>query len=234
MIIAKFVVGKVVDRLMQSLVTGVTNKIKSLIPAEYTEAVEEKITEFQKLRDEFERKAVDTADGLLEKAFGVHIKDLEEIKKGYEYIQTFLKIVDLVRWGARVAACLSPPAVGCLWILAEALLEAAAAKIAETCWFQQKLAPLLKGVKYVTVDLPNKLGDVVIAKLKDFLPAPVSDLFADLSKDAIEPKDGETECEEEEGGDGHDYGDGDPLHKELDDLYLKIGDRRAWPSAKSS
>ena len=74
--------------------------------------------------------------------------------------------MNLVRWGARVVACLSPPAFGCLWVLAEGLLDYAAQKVAETCWFQEKIKPLLLKIGYVTTELPNKLADGLIARIK--------------------------------------------------------------------
>ena len=221
--IARFVVGRVVDRLMQSLITGVTNKLKSLISAEFQDELERQAAEVDRIRQELEQKATDTVDALLEKAFGVHIKDLEKLKEVYDIVQDIVSLINLVRWGARVVACLSPPAFGCLWILAEGLLDFAAQKVAETCWFQEKIQPLLTKVKYVTTDLPNKLADGIIAKIKSLLPTSMQDVFADLESGEVVPQKGDVECDED---DKTQYQES-PLHKQIDDLYLKIGPERA-------
>jgi hypothetical protein len=221
--IARFVVGRVIDRLMQSLITGVTNKVKSLIGAEFQDELEQKAAEVDRIRQELERKATETVDALLEKVFGVHIKDLEKLKEVYDIVQDIVSLINLVRWGARVIACLSPPAFGCLWILAEGLLDFAAQKVAETCWFQEKIQPLLTQVKYVTTDLPNKLADGIIDKIKGFLPASIQDIFADRESGVVLPGEGDVECEEE---DKTQYQES-PLHKEIEALYLKIGPERA-------
>jgi hypothetical protein len=221
--IARFVAGRVIDRLMQSLITGVTNKVKSLIGAEFQDELEQKAAEVDRIRQELERKATETVDALLEKVFGVHIKDLEKLKEVYDIVQDIVSLINLVRWGARVIACLSPPAFGWLWILAEGLLDFAAQKVAETCWFQEKIRPLLTKVKYVTNELPNKLADGIIAKIKSFLPASIQDIFADLETGEVLPGEGEVECDEE---DKTQYQES-PLHKEIEALYLKIGPERA-------
>jgi hypothetical protein len=222
--IARFVAGKIADRVMQSLITGVANKIKALIGDEVLEQLEQKAAEVDAIRQEIEKKATDTVDALLEKAFGVHLKDIEKLKEVYDIFQDIVTLVNLVRWGARVIACLSPPAFGCLWILAEAALDFAAQKVAETCWFQQKIQPLLAKVQYVTTTLPNKLADGLIAKVKEFLPTSVADVFADLETGAVTPGDGDVDCDEED--DKTNYVES-PLHKEIDEMYQKIGPERA-------
>jgi len=223
-IIARFVIGRVVNRMMQSLITGVGNKIKAWIGPEYVEELEAKKEQIDHIRQEIDQKVTDTADQLLDKLFGVHIKDLEKLKDVYSVFQGIVTIVNLVRWGARVIACLSPPAFGCLWILAEAALDFAAQKVAETCWFQKKIQPYLAKVEYVTTTLPNMLGDGIIAKIKAILPDSVKDVFADLETGPVVPGEKDTECDEE---DDHTEYQESPLHTEIDELYKKIGPERA-------
>lgn len=223
-IIAKFVVGRVTDRLMASLSTGVINKLTALIPPAVSEELEVQKEKVEQIRASIEKKALDTVDQLLEKAFGVHLADLQKLGEIYQTLQAIPTLINLVRWGARVIACLSPPAWGCLWILAEAALNLMMQKVTETCWFQKKIQPILAKVQYITTDLPNKLGDAVIGKVKSFLPDSVSDVFADLNKSPINAENEELECEEDM--DKTIYQES-PLHQEMDDLYKKIGPERA-------
>jgi hypothetical protein len=129
-----------------------------------------------------------------------------------------------VRWGARVIACLSPPAWGCLWILAEAALDLMMQKVVETCWFQKKIQPILAKVDYIRTELPNKLGDAVIAKVKGFLPDSVSGVFADLDKSGVDALGEDIDCDEDL--DTTTYQES-PLHQQMDDLYKTIGPERA-------
>jgi hypothetical protein len=189
------------------------------------EELEEKKEEMERIRVDIERKISDTADQLLDKLFGVHIKDIEKLRETYGIIVDYvLPLISLVRWGVRVVECLSPPAFGCLWILAEAAADFALQKLAETCWFQEKIQPILAKVKYVTTDLPNMLGDGIIAKLKGILPNSLQDIFADLESGEVVPTAAETGCDED---DDHTEYHEHPLHSQIDALYLKIGPDRA-------
>jgi len=204
---------------MQSLAAGVMNKLTALIPAEISDEVEIQKAKIEKIREDIEKKALDTVDALLEKAFGVHLKDLERLHEVYQGLSAIVAIVNLVRWGARVIACLSPPAWGCLWILAEGALDFALQKVAETCWFQKKIQPILAQVQYVSTELPNKLGDAVITKVKGFLPDSVSDVFADLDTAPVNAESEDLECEE--GLDQTDYSPS-PIHQDLEELYKQL------------
>ena len=66
---------------------------------------------------------------IIDKLLGPYREVFEKI----EYIKSIADkaqdIITWVRWGARLLACASPPAIGCLWALAEELLERMAAKL---------------------------------------------------------------------------------------------------------
>src|SRR5829696_4527093 len=86
-----------------------------------------------------------------------HIKTIASVASGLSKVAD---VVNKVRWGARVIACLSPPGWGCLWILAESVIEGLAARVVETCWFKRKITPLINTVKFVA-DLPKDLADLI-------------------------------------------------------------------------
>jgi len=224
-LIAGFVIGRVANRLMQSLITGVENKLKEWIGPEYMEQLEQKKEQMEKIRADIEAKISDTADHLLEKLFGVHLKDIEKLRETYQFIADYVvPLISLVRWGVRVIECLSPPAFGCLWILAEAAADFILQKLAETCWFQQKIQPIIAKVKYVTTDIPNMLGDGIVEKLKGILPKSLGDMFADLETGEIKPSAEETGCDEDSDRTAYHP---DPLLDEIEELYKKIGAERA-------
>lgn len=216
-----FVIGKVADRLMQSLVKGVTDKLKSLLSGEVQEELEAKVQQVQQLKDELEKKATDTVEGLLQKILGPYLGKIETLKNVYNLVSDISRLVNLVRWGARVIACLSPPAWGCLWILGQALLEKLAEKVAETCWFQKKVEPLFTGIKYL-LDLPKELADVIIEKIRSFLPDSVHDVFATLDKSAVPIGADDLKCQDEEGGGFN----AEPQHEELLRLQERLGEEK--------
>jgi microcompartment protein CcmL/EutN len=220
--VGKFVIDQVVNRLMDSLIAGVTEKLKSLISGDAVEELEKKAEEVKKLQAELEKKAVETVESMLGKTVGPYVEKLKTIEDVTSAVSDIVQIVNLVRWGARVIACLSPPGWGCLWILAESVIEALAAKVVGTCWFQQKITPLIAMVKFIK-DLPKDLADLVIGKIRDFLPESLHDIFAnpDTSSVAINPA--EIECEPEESGGGSPPS---PEQEALMELQEQLGEEK--------
>jgi len=94
----------------------------------FEEQLEAKVEQVKQLKDDLEKKATDTVEGLLQKVLGPYLSKIETLKNVYNLVSDITRLVNMVRWGARVIACLSPPAWGCLWILAQALLEKLAEK----------------------------------------------------------------------------------------------------------
>lgn len=192
-----YVIGKTVDRLMESLTTGVTEKVTALFNFDGMTEVEKKIEEVKKLQADFEKKAVDTVEALLGKTVGPYLETLKQIEEVQRVVSDIVQIVNLVRWGARVVACLSPPGWGCLWILAQSVIEELAARAAETCWFKKKITPLISKVKFVA-DLPKDLADLIIDKIRGFLPEPVHDIFAKLDRSSMQVAEGDIDCDEDD------------------------------------
>ena len=215
-----YVIQKTVDRLMESLETGLTEKAKALFNFDGVTAVEEKLAEIKKLQDDLEKKAVETVEGLLGKTVGPYLEKLKEIEEVQRVVSDILQIVNLVRWGARVIACLSPPGWGCLWILAESVIEGLAARVVETCWFKRKITPLINTVKFVA-DLPKDLADLIIGKLREFLPGPLHDVFATLDRSSVSVNADDIECEEAESGDAL-----TPERQELLNMQEKLGEEK--------
>ena len=221
--VGKFVIDQVVNRLMDSLVTGVMEKLKSLISGDAAEELEKKVEEVKKLQAELEKKAVDTVESLLGKTVGPYLEKLKAVEDVTEAVSDIVQIVNLVRWGARVVACLSPPGWGCLWLIAESVLDRLAAEVVDSCWFQQKITPLIAKAKFITA-LPKDLADMIIGKIRDFLPESLHDIFAspDTSPVAVNPA--EIECEPGESGGGG--GSPTPEQEALMELQEQLGEEK--------
>ena len=97
-LVAGFVVGKVADRMMQSLIRGVAKKLKALIGDEVLEELEQKVQEINALAEQIGKKATDTVDSLFEKTLGVHFKVLEKLQEVYNIFSDIVTVVNLVRW----------------------------------------------------------------------------------------------------------------------------------------
>jgi hypothetical protein len=232
-LIGGIVVQRTLTVLSQSLVQGVTDKLKSLfnpeelleqfLDPEKREAFDNKVAEFKKLREDLETKAVDSAEDMLERVFGPYDALIEKVDTVRKIVSGITRIISLVRWGARAIACLSPPAWGCLWILAEAVLEKFASLVIQTCWFQKKVTPLVVGVGFIK-DLPKTLAGFIITQLKQHvLPDQVHDLLPDpasITTPEVRPED--VPCEE--GGDGaHRL---TPERKRLMEMQEKLGEEK--------
>lgn len=227
-IAGRLLIERTAQHLADSLKTGVAQKLKSLIPEDKIEEFEEKVKEVETLADDLEQRAVETVEGLVGKTIGSYAKHIETISEVADTLSTVTSIVDKVRWGARVIACLSPPGWGCLWILAQSVIEKFAAWLIDRCWFKKEIAPLVMKVEFIA-KLPAKLAEIIIEKIRSVLPDSLHDVFADIDASKIS-----TNIYSHEICDENDY----PTERDrflieklaLDELRKEIGEEKwkAW------
>jgi hypothetical protein len=204
-------IGKTLNYLAGSLESGIEKKTQDFfdpdkltslfLDDEKKEELDKRIQEVNAIRDDLENRAKQTLEEFVENTIGPYDKVLAAIDDARNVVTKVMDVVNLVRWGARVAACLSPPGWGCLWILAESVIEKFAAMAVETCWFQKKVTPLITAASFVR-QLPVELANLIITAIKDnVLPTSLHD-FLPAVPDASTFKlaDGEVPCEEEAGG----------------------------------
>lgn len=101
------------------------------------EGLEAKFTEFkEKLETEYEA-TFDLLEGL--------VADISDAKK---WLDLALTLEGLIRTGVQVVACLTPPALGCLWgLVVQIGIEAALDLIIDTDWFQNNIGrPQIKKI----------------------------------------------------------------------------------------
>jgi hypothetical protein len=186
-IAGRLLVERTAQHLVDSLKTGVAQKLKSLIPEDKVEDFESKVKEIETMANDLEQRAVETVEALVGKTIGSYAKHIETISEVADKLSLVASIVDKVRWGARVLACLSPPGWGCLWILAQSVIEKFAAWLIDNCWFKQQIAPLVTGNEFVA-ELPGKLAGFIIEKVKSFLPKGLGDVFANIAVSEVSTK----------------------------------------------
>jgi hypothetical protein len=176
----KVVLNEVLNTLAHSLVSGVTKKLQALLPVDRIEELQAKVEEVRALGEHLETSALGKIDSFLTDVIGPFDGVLGTIEKVRSAFSTINTIVSVVRWGARAIACLSPPALGCLWIIAQGVMEKFASMVVETCWFQKKIAPLIFKVNYVRRELPRTIASFVRDQIVKILPASLGDLFAPI------------------------------------------------------
>ena len=210
-LISGIVIQRTVQELSRSLVSGVTNKLNSMfnpeelldkfLDPEQREAFEAKLEEYRTLREELETKATDTAEQMVARIIGPYEDMIANVDNVRRIVTGITQLVNLVRWGARVIACLSPPAWGCLWILAQAVLEHFASLVVETCWFKRRVSPLIASVSFIR-EMPRTIAGFIITKLKEHvLPDSLHDVLPDpasVTTSEVRPED--IPCDE--AGDG--------------------------------
>jgi hypothetical protein len=175
----KIIISEVLNDLATSLVTGVTNKLKQLLPVERIEELRERVAEVKKLADDIENSALGKLNSFIKTVlapFEDVLQAVEKIRDKFDEIDT---VIGIVRWGARVIACLSPPALGCLWILAQSVLEKFASIVIETCWFQKKIAPFVFKIKALREDVPRLLAKKIRDFVVEIFPG-LGDVFAEI------------------------------------------------------
>lgn len=117
--------------------------------------------------------------------FAPYQKTIAEIRKAVDLLSTASDVISIIRWAVRVVACLSPPAVGCLWIVAETAVNAQLARFIQSCWFLKKISPKLRSLQIVD-SLSRNFSKVILDGLGKVLPrAVLGDVKLEIDKDAI-------------------------------------------------
>jgi hypothetical protein len=224
----QFLVHRTSDYLVDSLKTGVANKLKSLVPEDKFEEFEAKVKEVTELANDLEQRAAATVEAFLKATVGPYLGYIQTITDAADKLSELTSIVNKVKWGARVIACLSPPGWGCLWILAQSVMERFAAWLIDSCWFKKEITPLVTAADFIT-GLPKKLAGFIIGGIRGFLPGALHDVFADIGADTIN-----TDVPPDEICDTNDF----PTRRDLalveklalDDLRKDIGEDKwnAW------
>lgn len=224
-IVAKWAITQVVDRLVSSFQEGLQNNINKLIDAIIPEGVKSAIEEFHERKEQWETLVKAKEEELEKRIFGDKLDLFEKLEEWEAIANTASTILTLVEWGVRLIACLSPPAIGCLWNLLISALQAAFALLMQTCWFTQKVyAPVMSAIKPVR-DFPTVIAKFVVDKANEVIPLPagMEPLFAPIVLDQNEIK---VECGEEGGGEG---GGGAALTEEqraILELIQEIGEEK--------
>lgn len=154
---------------------------------------------------------------------------LEILKDIEAAANTFTTIINVIKWGARIIACASPPAVGCLWALAQSVLEAIAAKVIDSCWFQKKVgdraAEALMSINAVA-NIPVEAAKVIINGANGLLPAGWENTFPlPSTADLLNIKAGyDGSCDESEGGGSDPFGG--ETRQEIFALIEEIGEEK--------
>jgi Domain of unknown function (DUF4157) len=176
----------VYDTLWDALARGVIEKIKQYIPVD---AIEDEVR--GEAADLAKKLGVDNPaeafeDGKVgtivdqigeDLGFGEDFKLFETLVEVADVISDIGTLVELLKWGARVAAaasqCAWPPGWGCLKILLLPLIEKGAEKvfekIAETCWFQTKIAGYVEDIDLFKY-FGKKIGVALIKRIQAASP----------------------------------------------------------------
>ncbi len=180
----RILVERTAQHIVDSLKRGVEQKLKTLIPEDKIEAFEAKVKEIEALASDLERQAIEAVEALVCRTIGPYEKHIETIADVASKLGEVADVVSKVRWGARFIACLTPPGWGCLWILAESVIEKFASWLIDKCWFKKEIAPLVTGIDFIA-NLPKELAGFIIEGIKRFLPEKVHDVFADIDTSKI-------------------------------------------------
>ncbi|PWJ57483.1 uncharacterized protein DUF4157 [Dyadobacter jejuensis] len=217
-----YLVTRTVDLITQAITSGFQKKVSAFVESLIPDEVETEIEKLNKIKDDYEKRALETVDELLERFVGKNLKDFEDLAEVAKIAQTATSIISLVRWGARLLACASPPALGCLWIIAEAVLEEVAARVIESCWFIKKVIPKI-AVFDIVASIPNKIANHVIEQANLVMPTGWNDTFEKVPESAL-GYDGNYRVDCSDGG-----GSGEPFgekRQEVIELMEALGEER--------
>ncbi len=223
--VGKYMVEKTIDLILNSIIQGAKAKLQQFIDSIIPDDVDKYIEEIKRIQSDFEKIAVEKVESLFE-PYLEHFKTFKEIE---EKASSLMTIINLVRWGARVIACLSPPAIGCLWAIASGILEEIAARVVDSCWFIRKVgsrvAESLMQINAVK-NIPVTAAAFIIKTANGMLPAGWQSTFPEPSvSDLSAIKAGyDGSCPEEEGGGGSEPFDEN--RQKIIELIEEIGEEK--------
>lgn len=226
-----FAVSMIMDKLLDSLQEGVSNILHQLANAVTPDAVKSKIEEIEELKAKFEQMLGETTEKIEKALFGDKLELLKKVDEFMKIATTVSTIVDVVKWGIRIVACVSPPVVGCLWNLAIAALEYAFTKIMETCWFQSEVLGWIRstGIKQI-LDFPTNVASAIATEGNKLIKLPdgIGPLFGEIKVDQSEFN---IDCKGGGGGGDGEGGGGDGFEpteeqKALMAIARDVGDKK--------
>ncbi|MBK8965757.1 MAG: DUF4157 domain-containing protein [Lewinellaceae bacterium] len=192
----KIIITETVSRLKESFTTGVSTKLKSLVPTGSKEALEGIADDLNKRVDAIKQKAAEDVDKIVKSILGPYEAIIEKIKAAADTLGKIKKVINLVKWGARAIACTtSPPILGCLVTPA---IEYLASKVVQSCWFMEKMAPYIQDIPYLG-KLSLELARIIREKIQAFLPESVKDVFAPMDEQ-VDFDTSDIKCPEGSGG----------------------------------
>jgi hypothetical protein len=187
LIIIKILGKTIIENTLQLLISGVQKKVDKAI-ADFTNQLKgdndklfatlRKVESFfEQIRNKFQQGV----DSILNKIIGPFKAYMDKVQKIGSILSKINKVITAVRWMYRILACVSPPAVGCLWILVQEIGEIILAKMVESCKFKEKIMPEVKKLDFVQ-DLSVHLAKTISGKLKEVLPAPLQPFLPEIKK----------------------------------------------------
>jgi hypothetical protein len=194
-----WVINEVVDKLINSFREGVMNNLKKLVDMYTPEDVKSKIEEFEATKEQYEQIINEQEDALIQKFFGDKLDLFEKLSEFEAIANTLSTIVSLVKWGMRLIACASPPAVGCLLNLLNDALELAFALLIQTCWFSKNVYKPVIDLVGPVKRFPTEVAAKVVDVANSYIPMPkgLSPIFAPIK---INTDDYKVDCDEKDDG----------------------------------
>lgn len=220
--VGKYMVDKTIDLVLNSILEGAKAKINTFVDSIVPDEVDVYIEKIKGIQAEFEQISLEKIESLFEP----YLENFKTFKEIEEKASGVMAIVNLVRWGARVIACLSPPAIGCLWAIASSVIEEIAARVVDSCWFIKKVgsrvAEKLMDFEMVKT-IPVSGAQFIIKTINGIMPEGWKDTFPEPPAShltAIKSSyDGS--CPEEGGGEPFDQ-----TRREIIELIEEIGEEK--------
>lgn len=170
MVFLKLITDSVASHLKSALEKGIDTLIEEFFGDTYIKKLmeakadlEEKVTAVEKAIQEDIQARVDA----ITKPYEEKLAFLADIAK---WLGDISKIVNTIRWAARVVQCLTPPGIGCLKLLLQEVAERALEMVVETCWFQKYIVgPIFRKFEFFK-KLPKDIADFILERVKGWLP----------------------------------------------------------------
>ncbi|KFG69595.1 DUF4157 domain-containing protein [Microvirga sp. BSC39] len=161
----KILVDRISAELKRSMKHAATVIVEDLVGEDRLNTIAEAKEDFETMVAGVQAKVDAEVENVraLTEPYEKIFETLSDVQKS---ISDIMRLVSAVRWGLRIIQCVTPPGLGCLKLLLQAVVEELAAKVISSCWFVLNfIKPMLTKFDIFT-NLPGQISGFILEQVK--------------------------------------------------------------------
>ncbi len=189
-------VKDVAGRLMRAVQEGSSAFLRETFEGQM-ETLETQIAELEQIEEALRTGITER----LEDEFGTQIELVESLLEDVESVASTLgafgTVVELAKWGYRIAQCGVPPLLGCVigFVASEIAAQALGLLIA-SCWFKREvLYPAVSGIRQIA-ELPGRIARAIGDRAREALPPRLRPMIGEVDGSPLVSSETDVDCDD--------------------------------------